>query len=117
MMPARGDFKSLYDALQLGACNVTAPTEADEWSPPVATQASRAAAKTILTVDVSAPSGTFGSLEAAVAHSRTLPSSSRPVRIELRGGVHQLERTLTLRVTFLTFFHSLLRCLILRRRR
>eukprot|EP00039_Didymoeca_costata_P026545 m.16129 g.16129 ORF g.16129 m.16129 type:complete len:957 (+) comp5588_c0_seq1:70-2940(+) len=33
-LPSRGDFKSLYDALQLQWCNVTAPSTEDTWSPP-----------------------------------------------------------------------------------
>ena len=36
MAPQRGDFKSLYDALQLGACPGASPEPelADEWTPP-----------------------------------------------------------------------------------
>eukprot|EP00937_MAST-01D_sp_MAST-1D-sp2_P005490 g5490.t1 len=99
MMPARGAFKSLYDALQLGACNVTAPKEADIWQPPVLATVSATRA---LLVDARAPleaacdgspARPFRTLADAVTHSRSLP---KPLRIELRAGVHLLEATIEL---------------------
>ena len=33
-MPRRGSFKTLYDAMQLGACDVAGPSTTDEYAPP-----------------------------------------------------------------------------------
>lgn len=35
LMPRRGTFKTLYDAMQLGACGVEPPNATDSWQPPV----------------------------------------------------------------------------------
>ena len=34
LLPGRGDFKTLFQALQLQACNMTTPTVMDEYRPP-----------------------------------------------------------------------------------
>ena len=88
-LPARGDFKTLYDALQLQHCNVSAPrpTQLDAWTPP--TFATPAAGALFVAPD--APSGgdgskakPFGTLAAAVAAAAGRPRAT----ILLRAGTH-----------------------------
>ena len=100
LKPERGDFKSLFDALQLSYCNLTTPTTEDSWQPPSTPSLSN----TILYVDptstapdpdpqtgsITAP---FSTLEAAVGRSRTL---IKPVDILLRAGTYYLTSTIEL---------------------
>lgn len=34
LLPDRGEFRSLFEAMQLQFCNLTTPTEADSYQPP-----------------------------------------------------------------------------------
>jgi hypothetical protein len=102
LLPQRGEFKSLFDAMQLAACNLTAPSEHDQWHPPSELTARDLPAPTIY-VDPSAslsladPTGSldapFRTVEAAVERSRTL---AKPLDILLRAGVHHLTKTIEL---------------------
>ena len=100
LQPSRGGFRTLYDALQLGACNVTAPPPVelgDEWAPmadPIPD------GQRVLFVDPAAASsaddgadGTYATLTSAVAASRSLP---KPLTIALRTGTHHLPHTVDL---------------------
>jgi len=86
-LPQRGEFRTLYDALQLHACNVTTPTSIDAWTPPTyPTPKSRT-----IFVAPNANSGgdgtinrPFGTIEEAVASAANKPGSS----ILLRAGTH-----------------------------
>lgn len=98
LQPARGDFKSLFDALQLGACGETTPMAMDSWKPPTRQHS----APITLHVDSSAVSdeaadgslaAPFRSVAAAVARSRELP---KPLSILLRGGTHHLSSAVEL---------------------
>ena len=40
-LPERGDFRSLFESLQLQYCNMTTPAKMDVWVPPVAAPPSR----------------------------------------------------------------------------
>jgi hypothetical protein len=93
-----GEFRRLFDALQLEACGVTPPTPllGDEWAPPPAvpgSSSSSSAGRTLFVVPSSAArrstlaAETFGSIEAAVRASRAL---AKPLTIALREGVHFL---------------------------
>ena len=104
LQPSRGEFKSLFDALQLSACGVTTPAQQDQWEPPAASQ--RTAEVLELTVDPFAgtdpaenstvtTAGSFRTIAAAVRASRTR-RSSQPVHVVLRGGVHFVEQTIHL---------------------
>ena len=95
LQPSRGGFRTLYDALQLGACNVTAPGELDEWGP---LAEPLPAGQHVLCVDPSAnaddaPGGTYATLTSAVAASRGL---RKPLTIALRAGIHHLPHTVEL---------------------
>ena len=128
LQPSRGGFRTLYDALQLGACNVTAPPPVelgDEWAPmadPIPD------GQRVLFVDPAAASsaddgadGTYATLTSAVAASRSLP---KPLTIALRTGTHHLPHTVDLTavdsgltvstVTFASVLHlRLLHCAVL----
>jgi hypothetical protein len=102
LQPQRGQFLSLFDALQLGACNITRPegTAMDEWSPPKL-PVSPGASAFIVSLDgddfrgdgtVAAP---YRSLAAALSAARRAPAAV-PRFILLRAGVHVLNATLQL---------------------
>ena len=57
-LPQRGDFKTLYDALQLQACGVEAPSGEDVWVPPTYATPSSGV---VIYVDAKASSGGDGS--------------------------------------------------------
>ncbi len=91
IQPQRGEFKSLYDALQLGACGITAPLLEDSWRPSIKPLPE---GQTVIYVDPKAPAGaaaamdTYATVSAAVAASRTMP---KPLTIALREGSHFLD--------------------------
>lgn len=105
LMPARGEFRSLFDALQLASCGLARPAEPDAWSPPLSHDTSRAPLAHTLYVAAhsSAPAATAGApadgstarpfraLADALASSRGL---ARPVHILLRSGTHYLPHTI-----------------------
>ena len=105
MAPQRGDFKSLYDALQLGACPDASPEpkHADAWAPPrhdlAATSArvlfvdAAAAAAGIAANATGGADAPYATLHAAVRASRALP---KPLAILLRGGTHFVGATVEL---------------------
>jgi hypothetical protein len=95
-LPQRGSFRTLFDAMQLGAlCGDTPPVELDRWSPPTFPTP----AKAVLYCDAAAApssgdgsqSHPFASLAEAVQAAARMPGST----IVLRGGVYH-ERTLAL---------------------
>ena len=107
LLPERGGFRTLYDALQLNACNgesAAAPPAHDVWTPlsePLPNN------QLVLLVDPTEPSSLlsnsprpgarFRTVHAAVEASRTLRTEpGQPVTIALRGGVHHLNSTLHL---------------------
>ena len=109
LQPNRSGFRTLYDALQLHACNVTAPPLlAQEWQPPLTHSSIGKRRTTLLYVDPRAPQeGTnvdslrlrgslkapFRSIHAALNHSRSLP---KPLDIVLRQGTHFIGQTVNL---------------------
>jgi hypothetical protein len=99
LKPERGGFRTLYDALQLGACGVAAPPSAREWVPPSIALPQRARS-TLHVVPAGLPlppadraplppTGSadrpFTSITAAVEASRAM---AKPVEILLRQGTH-----------------------------
>jgi len=100
LAPQRGDFKTLYDALQLQNCDVMEPTEMDIWNPP--TYNLKELEGTVLYVDgkkghddlgrgnINAP---FQTIHLAVSVSRSV---QKPCSIILREGTHLLESTIQL---------------------
>eukprot|EP01065_Artemidia_motanka_P030302 TRINITY_DN3630_c3_g1_i1.p1 TRINITY_DN3630_c3_g1~~TRINITY_DN3630_c3_g1_i1.p1 ORF type:complete len:967 (+),score=267.54 TRINITY_DN3630_c3_g1_i1:85-2901(+) len=110
LAPERGEFKSLFDALQLGACGDQPPAEQDEWAPPTTpipsghsvVHASPGASPSGANGTAAAP---FPTLEAAVEHSRKVP---RPVAVVLHSGTYHLSRTvdLTARDSGLTIMNA-----------
>lgn len=99
LAPQRGDFKTLYDALQLQNCDVQEPLEMDAWSPP--SYPLEELKGSILYVDpakgrddgngdIDLP---FRTINAAVHSSRSI---QKPCNIVLRSGVHFLESTIEL---------------------
>lgn len=117
LKPDRGGFADLYDALQLHACNVTAPSVRDSWSPPSSlaprVHGPRQANHVIYVDPSSAPPRTerddgaakvgtgvpgsitrpLSTLQAAVTLSRDLVG---PVDILLRAGTHHVATTIEL---------------------
>ena len=102
LQPARGAFKDLYDALQLGACGVPLPPgEADmgAWAP--APQPPTPSDALELLVD---PVGgdddddrsPFATIAAAVEASVNSRAPGQPVHIVLRGGTHFVSETVQL---------------------
>lgn len=102
LRPDRGDFTSLFDALQLHVCNLTRPSTQDAWSPasfdlPSDTQ-------TVIYADAqggldsndgNSPSTAVQSLEHAIALSRD-SSVARPVAVVLSEGTYFLSGTIEL---------------------
>ena len=109
-LKARGDFQSLFDALQLSACNLSRPLVRDSWRPPADTlpvvRHERAPEVFVLLVEPSgaarsSDAGTFSSLHEALDSSRQLRrrrnlAPGTPITIALRAGTHYLAKTLTL---------------------
>lgn len=102
LLPSRGTFRSLHDALQLHACaGHPSPKWHDSWWPPADALPTT---HTVLTVDPAAASSsdsTFNTLHGAVLASRRMRSKDlrgevAPLTIALRGGTHYLRQTLKL---------------------
>lgn len=85
--PERGSFKTLFDALQLGACDVPEPTAIDAWTPSSEPLPSD---QKIFYVDPSNVAGNdkFATVADAVHASRSLP---KPLTIALHGGTHFIQ--------------------------
>lgn len=88
-LPSRGDFKSLFDALQLQHCNVSAPhpTTMDVWKPPSYPTPTTGA----LFVAPGAPAGGNGTKAkpfATLAQAVSAAAGKGKVTILLRAGVH-----------------------------
>ena len=96
LLPGRGDFKSLFQALQLQACNMSTPAVMDEYRPPTYGPPAGAA----LYVDPHGDDANPGTLErplrsiaAAVARSAGKASGPLGATILLRGGTHYTPET------------------------
>jgi hypothetical protein len=99
LAPARGDFRSLFDALQLQECGVETPKTRDEWTPPNYTAHSNSDAS--IYVDANTGSDTTGdgskdrpllSIEAALVAARSLHSPQKTIL--LRAGTFYLAKAL-----------------------
>ena len=113
MQPARGEFKSLFDALQLAACGLTPPATADRWTA-VAHHPAPPEGTLVLTVDPqrgddrlgaaqTAPASEpapapYRTIAAAIEASRRLRAGTpgQPAELVLRGGTHWLAETIKL---------------------
>eukprot|EP00912_Choanoflagellata_sp_UC4_P000575 UC4_evm2s355 len=109
LQPSRGEFRSLFDALQLEACGVDVPEYMDSWKPPTkATPTPKEALEVTvdpvngddLTAAIS-PSGTpFKSIKAAIAFLRNVRDVShentKVAHMVLRAGTHFLTETIQL---------------------
>ena len=104
LLPSRGAFQTLYDAVQLGACpshKGLRPTETDAWSAP---NSPLPTGQPVLFVDAHALTSdetTYMTLHSAVQASRELRrlralASGAPITIAVRGGQHYLATTLEL---------------------
>eukprot|EP01047_Picozoa_sp_COSAG01_P017810 COSAG01_NODE_951_length_12498_cov_30.544018_6_plen_809_part_00 len=104
LKPGRGGFRTLYDALQLGACGVPVPTARPEWVPPSSSQTALSHSSTLYVAPVGAssaanepPTGSaerpFQSVADAVERSRSM---TKPVDILLRQGTHAVASTVEL---------------------
>lgn len=95
----RGAFRSLFDALQLQACNQTPPAAWDVWRPPALPVPSNAAVFVVRASRPAAPRSDaprpaeYPSIAAALVAARSAPP---PKYVLLRGGVHFLEAPLQL---------------------
>ena len=96
LLPGRGAFKSLFQALQLQACNMSTPAVMDEYRPPTYGPPAGAA----LYVDPHGDDANPGTLERplrsiAVAVARSARKASGPLgaTILLRGGTHYTPET------------------------
>ena len=96
LLPGRGDFKTLFQALQLQACNMSTPAVMDEYRPPTYGPPAGAA----LYVDPHGDDANPGTLErplrsiaAAVARSAGKASGPLGATILLRGGTHYTPET------------------------
>ena len=97
LRPDRGDFSTLFDALQLGACNISSPTsrELDEWRPLDEPLEDHLVLLVASDTEQQGPAGHFQTLEDAVAASRQLRKiKGEPITIALRAGTHYFARTL-----------------------
>lgn len=107
LAPQKAGFRSLFDALQLQACNMTEPAdkEAGEWYAPSLEVAE--GSNVLYVIPRSGGTGTqaaadgseanpFTSLVSAVEASRALSSSYKPTTILLREGTHFLSETIHL---------------------
>ena len=90
-LPQRGEFKTLYDALQLQACGVATPQHEDTWTPPTYTTPTSG----VIYADATAASSGTGSeaapfqtLSAAVAAAAGKAGST----IVLRAGTYHTEQ-------------------------
>ena len=99
LMPKKGGFTDLFDALQLAnGCGVAPPPPGlgDAWAPPTT---ALTIGERVLFVEPASPSaaelpaGTFATVGAAVAASRSM---AKPLTIALRDGVHYLSETVHL---------------------
>jgi hypothetical protein len=87
-LPSRGEFRTLFEALQLQHCNITTPTTVDVWSPP---KYPTPASGTILYVDPDAAAGGDGSIEkpfCTLSAAVTAATGNTDATIMLRAGVH-----------------------------
>ena len=96
LLPGRGDFKTLFQALQLQACNMSTPAVMDEYRPPTYGPPKGAA----LYVDPHGDDANPGTLERplrsiAVAVARSAGKASGPLgaTVLLRGGTHYTPET------------------------
>jgi hypothetical protein len=101
LMPARGSFRSLYDALQLGACSDDAAgqhTPHDVWMPPTDPLPTDQSVLYVNPMGTAVHSDlTFGTVHEAVEASRKLRERhGQAMTIALRAGVHYLPATLNL---------------------
>ena len=97
ILPKKGQFRDLFDSLQLQSCNVTTPTEAPEqWTPPNYPTPSETT-HTLIYVDANAPSpaggrGTkadpFNTLQDGVFTARGKGTAQKPVVILVRKGTY-----------------------------
>ena len=98
-LPQRGEFRTLFDALELQRCNEPVPQDMDTWSPPTYPTPTTNSSHTTFYVNASAAAGgngtqahPFGSIAAAVAAASGITN----VTIVLRAGVyyeHQIQLT------------------------
>ncbi len=98
LMPRRGSFKTLFDAMQLDACGVEGPNELDAWHPPAGSPVSPAGK--VLYVDAtngsdsaagsqSAPLKTIGAaIDKATEHLANSGAESAKATVVLRKGVY-----------------------------
>jgi hypothetical protein len=96
LAPARGGFRSLFDALQLQECNITTPSSQDKWAPPNYTSPPNS-----IYVDAETGSDTTGdgskdrplfSIKAAIAAARSSHFTQKTLL--LRKGTFYLDETL-----------------------
>ena len=89
LMPRRGSFKTLYDALQLSACGVEGPAANDTWAPPSYPIIAGASA---LYVSAGAGSDSAAGSAAApfktIGHAIAVATSKGKATIVLRAGVY-----------------------------
>eukprot|EP00947_MAST-08B_sp_MAST-8B-sp1_P003707 g3707.t1 len=79
LLPKRGSFKTLFDALQLGnGCGMTSPVDLDEWSPPGAAYYPPPPANAFV-VHVDASNGSDGASGAEAAPVRSIHEALRRV--------------------------------------
>jgi hypothetical protein len=94
LLPDRGDFKTLFDAMQLQFCNLTAPTTSDKYVPPKLPTPTNA-------LFVCAQKGSDDADGTRATPYRTITralgevgKSKMPAAIVVRGGVYELDEPL-----------------------
>jgi hypothetical protein len=99
LRPDKTKFSNLFDALQLGACGMEAPSTPDTWVAPHTSLPTGTLVYVDMsygvdsTASVNSTKSSFATLSAAVDASRLI---NGPVSIVLRGGTHTLDSTINL---------------------
>eukprot|EP01060_Flectonema_neradi_P004382 TRINITY_DN12821_c0_g1_i1.p1 TRINITY_DN12821_c0_g1~~TRINITY_DN12821_c0_g1_i1.p1 ORF type:complete len:937 (+),score=210.86 TRINITY_DN12821_c0_g1_i1:61-2871(+) len=102
LLPSRGGFRTLFDALQLGACGLTPPSQDEkEWMAPKWSKTSSDGLTFFCDANVQkSGDGSIGSpfktIAEALAAVEKRPSSSTPAMINLRKGTFYLSDQLVL---------------------
>ncbi len=85
LLPERGEFRTLFDALQLGACGVAVPSTQDVWSPSTEPLPKGQPVLVVAPAGAGSGDGSYSTIAEAVAASRAMP---KPLTIALRAGTH-----------------------------
>ena len=92
LLPERGSFRSLFDALQLQRCNQTVPSSLDHWTPPTYTSPSNALH--VSTSGNDAAAGTASEPFASISRALEAASGTKNATIVVHAGEYQVDEPL-----------------------